>query len=913
MRGADGTAVDVVGRDAELAALERLTGDVQHRGAAVLVRGEAGIGKSALLNLAGHDAAQRGLRVLRATGVESETTLPFAGLHQLLRPLFGRLPALPAPQRRALMAAFGTTDDTAAELFLIGLAALNLLSDSATDRPLLLLVDDAHWLDRPSADVLGFVARRLESEPVVLLAAQRDDFPDVLAGPGLQEQHLQRLDRRTAEEVLVRRAPHLDPTTRARLLDVAAGNPLALAELPLDGAHDDADPPTLTARLEHAFAARLPALPDATRDVLLVAALEDDQTPGESLTAASALRGEPVTAQALLPAVEAGLVAVDGGTLTFRHPLARHAIRQQATPPRRRRAHLALARTSREPDRQVWHRAAAADGPDDALAAELEEAGARARRRGGAAAAQAAIERAARLTADPAERARRYLRAAELAFERGRPDAVDRLLRQTTTLDVPARERVRMTVIRDGFEEGVHDVRTGTRMLTEAAVEAAADGRTDQALQFLRAAALRCWWAEPGTSARARLLEVVEQTLGLDDVLALEVLSYVAPFSRGAVLLDRLRTVADGPIDTARAQAAGEAASVVGDFPLAVQFLTSAVTGLRGDGRLGLLARALAVQAWSALNVGRFDLAATAADEAARLAADSAQPLMGTVARVVQAVVSAVRGPQGVHDAGDAGDVEDRLADAARLGLQVDSRAVLAGVQVARGAVALNHGQHHTAWDHLLRVFTATDPAHHPVVRTFAVTDLVEAAVHSEHRADVEPIVAELETVAARTPSPALHIGLQHGRALLAADDEAEHLFAAALTTDLNPWPFARARLQLAHGAWLRRQRRAAESRAPLRAARDTLDALGATAWSDRARQELRASGEQSRPRTPEAREQLSPQELLVAQLAADGLTNREIGARLYLSHRTVGTHLHRVFPKLGITSRGALRTALGA
>ncbi|WP_299951091.1 AAA family ATPase [uncultured Modestobacter sp.] len=901
--GADVTAAGLVGRDPEIEALARLLRDVQHRGAAVLVRGEAGIGKSALLRHVCEAAAERGLRVLSTTGVESETTLPFAGLHQLIRPLLGRLPALPTPQRRALKAAFGMTDDAAPQLFLIGLAALTLISDSAADQPLVLVIDDAHWLDRPSADVLGFVTRRLEAEAVVMVAAQRDGFPPVLAGPALDEQHLERLDRRAAEEVLARRAPDLDPSHRRRLLAAAAGNPLALAELPLEGAWGDCAALTLTARLEEAFAARLPGLPDVTRDLLLVAALEDEGDLGEALAAASALRGAEVTAEALTSAVEVGLCAADGGALTFRHPLVRHAIRQRATLAERQRAHVALAGTLRGTDRQVWHRAAAADAPDDAVAAELEDAAARAQRRGGVAAAQAALERAARLTADPAERARRFLGAAELAFEWGRPDVVDRLLQETATLDVPARERTRMTVIREGFEEGVRDVRAGTRTLTEVAAAAAADGRADQALRFLQAASLRCWWAEPGVEVRARLLEVVEQTLHLDDAFAVEVLSYVAPFDRGAVLHGRLRAMSAGALDPARAQAAGFAASVVGDFPLAVEFLTSSLAGLRADGRLGLLGRTSAVQAWSALTVGRFDLAATAADEAARLAADSAQPLMGALALVVQSVVSAVRGGE---------DTEERLAEAARLGLQVDSNAVLALVQFARGTLAVNRGLHQAAWDHLARLSDPADPAHHPAVRSFTVGDLVEAAVHSGHQAEVEPIVADLEAIAARTPSPVLHIGLRYGRALLAGEDDAEELFAAALAADLGAWPFARARLQLAHGAWLRRCRRAAESRAPLRAARDTFDALGAAAWGDRARQELRASGEQSRPRTPEAREQLSPQELLIAQLAAQGLTNREIGARLYLSHRTVGTHLHRIFPKLRITSRVALRSAIG-
>ncbi|SEQ41604.1 ATP-binding protein [Microlunatus flavus] len=896
------TTAGVVGRDAELAVLDRLVGDVRDRGAAVLVRGEPGIGKSALLRLAREAAAERGLRVLGATGVESETTLPFAGLHQLLRPLLGRLPALPSPQRRALAAAFGMSDDAAPELFLIGLAALNLLSDSAADQPLVLVVDDAHWLDRPSADVLGFVARRLESEPVVLLAAQRDGFPPVLAGPELEELHLERLDDGSAEELLERRAPQLDPGARGRLLELAAGNPLALTELPLRCVRDDDAPSTLTARLEDAFAARLPGLPAVTRDLLLVAALEDEGALGESLAAVSALGGDPVTAEALVPAVEVGLVATDGERLDFRHPLVRHAVTQRSTLPERRRAHLALARTLPELDRQVWHRASAADAPDEALAAELEEAGTRARRRGGVAAAQGAFERAARLSGDPAQRIRRYLRAAELAFEWGRPDVVDRLLQETAALDVPARDRIRLTVIRERSEEGIQGA--GTRRLTEVAAAAAADGRTDQALLFLHAASLRCMWADASAATRARVLEVVEQALDPHDVLALEVMSNVAPLDRGAELLERLRALSSSPLDPSQARAAGFATSNVGDLPLSVELLAPLVPRLRADGRLGLLGRVLTVQAWNALNVGRFDLAVSAADEAARLAADSAQPLVRAVALGVQSAVAALRGGEGV---------EEGLAEAASLGLQVGSNGVLAVVQLARGIVALDQGRHEEAWDELVRLFDPTDPAHHPVVRSFSIGDLAEAATRSGHGAEVEPLVAGLEAIALRTPSPALHVGLRHARALLAPEDEAEELFAAALAADLGPWPFARARLQLAHGAWLRRQRRAAESRAPLRSARDTFDALGAVGWGDRARQELRASGEQSRPRTPEAREQLSPQELLIAQLAAEGLTNREIGARLYLSHRTVGTHLHRIFPKLGITSRVALRAAIGA
>jgi len=895
----------LVGRDAEIDALDRLLLGIRRGGAAVLVRGEDGIGKSALLEHVVGVAAERGVRALRTTGAESEATLPFAGLHQLLRPLLGRLPALPAPQRRALEAAFGMTDDASPELFLIGLAALTLISDAAADQPTLLVVDDAHWLDRPSAEVLGFVGRRLESEAVVLVAAQRNGFPAVLDGPGLVECRLERLDLDAAEQVLAVRSRHLHPVDRQRLLVEAAGNPLALAELPLVAGRDRCAPLSLTARLEQAFAARTSGLPRRTQTLLLLASLNDDGALRETLAAASALTGEPVSAEGLTPAVEAQLVSSDGVDVTFRHPLVRHAIRQRATLVDRQRAHSALARVVGDADRRLWHRAAACQGPDDEVAAELEAAAARDRHRGGVAAAEAALERAAGLTADPVRRAERYLRAAELAFEWGRQDVVDRLLREIAVLDLPAQERTRMTWIRESFDEGIHDVCAGARKLADVAAAAAAEGQTDLALKFLYGAALRCWWADPGAAVRARVVEVAEQTLvDPDDPRLLAVLAFAAPLQRGAVVHERLRGRLQGPAEPGGTRLAGNTATVVGAFDMAVELLTSAVADLRADGQLGLLARSLVLQGWSALHLGRLDLAASAADEAARLATDSSQPLIRAVALVVQSAVSALRGGE---------DAAELVAEADQVGLQVNSSAVLAAVQLARGVAALSSRQHQAAWDHLIRIHEPADPAHHEVIATFTVADLVEAAVNSGHRREVQPVLDRLEAIAARTPSPMLHIGLRYSRALLASDDDAERLFSVALSAELGPWPFARARAQLAQGAWLRRRRRAAESRAPLRAARDTFDALGAGAWGDRARSELRAAGEKSRPRTPEARQQLSPQELVIAQMAAEGLTNREIGDRLYLSHRTIGTHLHRIFPKLGVTSRVALGAAIGS
>ena len=349
-----------------------------------------------------------------------------------------------------------------------------------------------------------------------------------------------------------------------------------------------------------------------------------------------------MTAEALVPAVEVGLVAVAGVKTGVPSPAG-----PPRDPPAGHPAPTGSVHTSRSrgrcpsPTGRSGTAPSATDAPDEALAAELEEAGARAQRRGGVGAAQAALERAARLSADPAQRVRRYLRAAELAFEWGRPDVVDRLLHETAALDVPAREQTRMTVIRARSEEGIQG--ESIRRLTEVAAAAAADGRTDQTLLFLRAASLQVTWADASAPTRARVLEVVEQTLDPDDAFTLEVIAQTAPIDRGAVVIERLGALSSRPLDPAQMRSAGHAASVVGDLPLSVKLFTSALPSLRADGRLGDLCRILMVQAWDALNIGRFDLAATAADEAARLAADTEQPLVRAIALV--GPVDGVRDP----------------------------------------------------------------------------------------------------------------------------------------------------------------------------------------------------------------------------------------------------------------------------
>lgn len=896
----------LVGREAELRLLGDLVGRVGDGGGAVVVRGEAGVGKSALLAAAGRLAAESDVRVLRTAGVEAEAQVPFAGLYQLLRPIVGQVAELPGPQRAAVSAAFGGTDGAAPDLFLIALGTLNLVAEAAVRAPVLLVVEDVQWLDRASADVLAFVARRLDFEPVVLLAAVRDGFPTSFDGAGLPELNLGRLTGPEAATLLDTRAPGLRPAVRARVLSEAAGNPLALVELPFVVGQVDGGASwlPLTTRLAEAFAARVSGLPTATRLLLLVAALNDGDRWSEVLAAAVVAGGEELTVDDLTPAIDVRLVQADGERVWFRHPLMRSAMHQRASLGQRQRVHAALARVlDGEADRRAWHRAASTVGPDEDVAAELEAAAARARWRGGLEAAVFALERAARLSADAGLRGERLLRAAELAFELGREHLVVRLLRQTETIELSKRQRSRLAWIRDRFDDGIRDVAAGAWSLTELAKGVAADGDTGFALKLLWSAALRCFWGEPGQAARDAIVAVAER-LPIDprDGRLLAILAYAAPVERAAVVVDRLNWLAAHENTHSRAARLADAAILVGAFDLGVGFSATAIVALRSQGRLGLLARCLTAQALSAAHLGDLSVAIPAAEEASQLTRETAQPVMHATALVAQAMIAALRGEED--------RAESLAAEAERVALPVAASPVLATVQHALGLAALGGGRNDEAYEHLRRLYDSADPAYHLMLRCYAVGDLVEASIHSGHSVDV--VVQEMAALASMSGSPVLHAGLRYARALLAPDADAEELFVAALRADLARWPFARARVQLAYGGWLRRQRRVAESREHLRTARDTFDALGIIPWAERARRELRAAGETSRRRLPDARDRLTPQELQIAQLAADGLTNREIGEKLYLSHRTISSHLHRIFPKLGITARAALRATLG-
>ncbi|SFR29546.1 AAA ATPase domain-containing protein [Lentzea waywayandensis] len=839
--------MSLVGRDRERQRLAALA----EGGGSLLIVGELGVGKSALLScLDGHLVA----------GVEAEQDLPYAGLHQVLHP-FLALSTLPGARRGALEVVLGLSDGPAPPVHLVGLAALELLSAA---RPVV-LVDDAHWLDQASQDVLGFVARRLTGAALVL-AARTPLFAGV---PTLS---LAPLESPESLAVLDAVAPGLDPGRRSWVLAQAAGNPLALTELPFGGNS-----------LEESFATRASALPADVRSSLLALALGG------------------VASADLAPAVEARLLDRDGA---FRHPLIRSAIVGAASVSERREVHRRLAWATDEPDRRAWHLAGAATGADENVACLLEKTADRALRRGGAVAAVHALERAAAL-GEAGERARRLLRAAELAAEAGRRDDVERILLDVRGLDLTTRERALVTWLPTAFDDGVSEGVAGPGELVGLAESVVADGDVELGLRIFWSVAMRCFWVEPGAAVRERIAAVARR-LPIDpcDPRMLAMTAYVCPVRQGDAVVaglrvargglepagERLGSIADDP---ATLRLLGSAALQVGAFADSVRFSLAAQRDFRAQGQFGLLARALAVEAWSRTRLGDIAAAEPAAEEAARLAEETGQPYMRGLAVAVQAEIAALRGEYERS--------AELAAVAERIGLAAGARPVLATVQLARSLAALGEGRYADAFAAVRRVHDPSDPAYQLALRRYVLPELVEAATRSGNADEAGKIVEELDTA---TSSPALAAGLRYARALLAADDQAEALFEAALDTGSSPWD--RARVQLAFGVWLRRQRRATQARPHLKAAAEAFEAFGTRDWAERAREELRASGE-SRGGNGE----LTEHELTIARMAADGLTNKEIGERLHLSHRTVSTHLHRIFPKLGVTARAELRQAL--
>jgi len=901
----------LVGRGAERACLDQLLADAHLGHSAVLVlRGEPGIGKSTLLGYAAERA--EACRVVRAAGVESEMELPFAGLHQLCVTLLDDLDRLPAPQRDALATAFGLSSGAQPDRFLVGLAVLSLLSEAAEALPLVCLVDDAHWLDRSSAQVLAFVARRLAAESIVLLFAEREPRElDELAG--LPELQLEGLSDAPARELLASAvtAP-LDKRVSERILAETRGNPLALLELPrespggLAGGFALPDNGSLHGQIEASFRRRVQQLPTATQRLLLVAAADPTGDRGLLLRVAGQI-GIPI--YELSPAEADGLLELRS-KVAFRHPLLRSAVYRAAPPDERRAAHRALAAATDaelDPDRRAWHRAHATDGPDEEVALELEQSAGRARARGGLAAAAAFLERSAALTPDPGRQAQRAVEAAASMQLAGAPQAALALLATASAGPLDALGRARVQRLHGQIFLDLRRPADALPLLLDAAKQLE---RIDPALacdaylEALRAAAVAARLG-PGTRDAARAALTAPPPHGepraVDLLLDGLAVRFTDGYAASAPMLKRalsaLREDGDRPGLSVRWPWLGRrvAPSLFADDAWHY-FATRSVQLSRDNGALAVLPLALNYLGQLRCLEGDLDDATALLDEADAIsAATGTQPI--EFGRLAWA---------GFH------------GDEAAASLLFDASEAAA---IARGeGVVLTLSEHARAvlYNGLGRYEAALAPAQSAsgrdelLVTVWSLPELVEAATRCG-KADVAAAAVERLAERTRAADTELALGIEaRSRALITEGDAAEELYRDAIDrlgrTRLRP-DFARA--HLLYGEWLRRENRRVDARAHLRAAHELFASFGMDAFAERAGQELLATGEHVRKRALETRDDLTAQERQIAHLAADGLSNPEIGSRLFLSPRTVEWHLRKVFTKLGIHSRRELAKAL--
>lgn len=854
----------LVGRDAELDRLTALLVRGSRSGSGLVLRGDAGVGTSALIAAAVAEAERAGFRVLPTAAAPVRT---YGGL------------LVPAAAARIEPSA-DPAEVTAA-----------LVGRLAAAGPILVAVDDLSRLDVRSRAVLADVVGASTSLPIVVLGAARTGAPGL---PDVPELLVGALDDGSAGLLLDRVAADLDRPVRERLAAEARGNPLALVELPVAwrGSARPGDDvllpaPPMTTRLARAFAGQVAELPPATRIAVLVAAIGPDCARHEVTGAVSLLLGRWAGTEVLQPAVRTGLLIAVGDALRFRHPLVGPALLWSTPATRVAEAAAALVTVlAGQPHRQVWHRAQASPAPAADLAAELQRSVAADQ----PVAAVRRAHRAAELTAEPAGRARRLMLAAQHALELGRPDLARRLSGDADASGPSAAARAHQLCL--AYTYGGPGPTAVGELLELCAI---ADEYPDLALELLVAAATATWWSDLGPEVRARIDTSVRRAdpAGTDPLAA----------AVTALCHGRLVTPA-GRVDARSAGLHGMAALAAGDPIRAADLLDRAAKDLRTQARRGLLVPVLGARARAAVAVADGEQAGAAAEECRRLAEQTGQPAWVTYGLAAGAVAAALRG--------DADGARAAAVAAERSAVGRPATAVLAAVRLAQGLAWLATGHPSEGYAVLRPMFRPGDPAYDRRELAGALGFLAEAAGPANRRADALAVVAEVERIAADTPTPtpALAVAVAHSRALLADD---ESTMTAALNMDLVRWPFARARLELAHGSRLRRHRRVTESRALLQSAADTFDLVAAGPWAARARIELRAAGLSGRSRAGEGFAALSPQELEVARLAIEGLSNREIGHRLHLSPRTVGSHLYRIYPKLDITSRAQLAARLGS
>jgi DNA-binding CsgD family transcriptional regulator len=900
------------GRDPERSRIgELLDGARASRSAVLVVSGEPGVGKSALLADARDQAGD--MRVLSGAGVESEAQLPFAALHQIVRPVLGHVESLPQPQATALRGALGLAAGGSDDRFLVSLAVLSLLAEAAEDRPLLCLVDDAQWLDDASADALVFVARRLEAESIVMLFGAREGDVRQFEAPGLPELRLGGLDPSSAGTLIdLSAGVELSAELRDRLVAETGGNPLALLELSsalseaqLSGAETVLAPIPVSARVEHAFLARVNRLPEETQTLLLVASADDSGELATVLAASAQLGAE---AEALDGAERAGLVHVRGTRLELRHPLVRSAVYQAAPLSKRQAVHGALASVldgEGDADRRAWHRAAASVEADPSIGEELEEAAERARERSGFAAASLAFERAATLTGDEDHRARRLTAAAENAWLAGRVERALMLLEAARPLVSEPIQRADIDRFLGLIEMTRGVPADACQLLLRAATEVAPSD-AGRALQLLNIAGLAAAYAGDREAAVAigRLARDLHREEPPFFRMLAQLLSGLGAhadehFADAAPMLREALELAEELDDEAAKEPvallfAGRAALYLGDDQATYRTHREAAARARASGALSIVTQILTRLAIAELWAGRWAAGSANAREGVQLAREIGQHDLVAQQLVLLALVAALRGSE--DECRSLAAESRELASARQLGI------VLELANWALALLELGLGRAEEALRHCRQISST-------LVIFWGGLDRIETAIRAGEPETARAWLDVLEPWAESSASTWARAVALHCRALLSDEEgESERLFLAALDAHADAFrPFEHARTELAYGEFLRRARRRVEARDHLRAALDAFETLGATLWAERARVELRASGQTARKRDPSTRNTLTEQELQIARFVAEGRTNREVAAQLFLSPRTIDFHLRNVYRKLGITSRTAL------
>lgn len=870
---------------------------------ALVVRGQAGIGKTAVLD---HAAARsRTWLTLRATGIEAEADLAFAGLYGLARPIFDKLDVLPAMQRTALGGALGLGPSSDPDRLLVSAALLGLLAAAAEDHPVLCIIDDAQWLDRPSADALIFAARRLRAERLAMLFGARDGDSLHFQATGLQELVIEPLDEQAAAALVSQRVSTATATVRDRVLSEAAGNPLALLELPsalseeqLSG--EDALPETmsLTPRLQSVFHERIERLPEPTRTALRIAGAEDT---GEVAPVLSAMTHAGLPPAALDAAERSDLIQIADGKISFRHPLVRSALRDGATLNELRLAHTALAEAlvgEENVDRRVWHQAMATLGPNEEVAAALETSARRARARAAHSSAASALLRAAELSGDGQRQVRRITAAAQAAWDAGQPGraraAISAALPRATN-DLKARLL---------FLSGVIEARCGS---LAAAVSQLLEGAELTSDPTLRLAMMR----EAGEVAgyQGRLQTVVELGTAAESIpvssdrdrlnwaaLTGFGFAYSGHHQEAQERLGEAVRAADALDDPHGLTMAAIAAAVAGDMGDGLPYIDRAAEAARRRGLLAELAGALEWQATELNYVGRFDHALASAREGYQLALDVGRGRIWHLTAMATAEAHL----------GHVDDARRHAEEAVAIGRRSGSTLLVGNAEWTLAFIDMTNGRLPDALERLLTLTSIERADSNPFIVLSSIPDAIEAAVRCGRPDAVRERLAMLEGWTQLAPTDQRRAMLARCRALLDVDHCTEW-FREALGLADALTPIQRARTELLYGEWLRRERRRQEARSHLRAALELFRGMGARPFVQRTEAELRATGETARKRDPSTLDELTPQELQIATMVARGMTNKEIAAQLFLSPRTIDYHLHKVFSKLGIASRTVL------